>query len=125
MSALNVTYPIKAGSIRAVLNMSSNGTDWTDLTSASFYDSTTGAACASGLRFAWIGVVNLSLDSLAHVKYRAAEAVDDPTTHEIPVFPYSIHADDLATLRDSILTVSVKKAAAGDVFVVLAGFDKE
>ena len=46
MSALNVTYPIKAGSIRAVLNMSSNGTDWTDLTSSSFYDSTTGAACA-------------------------------------------------------------------------------
>lgn len=125
MSGLNVTYPIKAGSIRAALNLTSEGTDWISLTSADFYDSVTGEACASGLRFAWLGVINLSLDSLAYVKYRAADAVDDPTTHEIPVFPYSIHADDLATLRDTILTVAVKKADAADTFIILAGFDKE
>jgi hypothetical protein len=41
------------------------------------------------------------------------------------VFPYSIHADDLATLRDTILTVAVKKADAADTFIILAGFDKE
>lgn len=31
MSGLNITYPIKAGSIRAALNLTSEGTDWVSL----------------------------------------------------------------------------------------------
>ena len=123
MSGLNVTNPIKAGSFRAMCDLSLATADWQDLSSADFKDSATGEALASGLRFAWIGVVNLSLDGVAYVKYRARVAADDTTDNELPILPYSLHSDDIGTLTAYVNTISVKKPADLDSLYVIAGFD--
>lgn len=122
---LGITNPIKAGSIRAAYDLSSSSdTDWHNLTSDMFKDSASGLSCAEGLRFAWVGVVNLSTDGVAHVKYRAFDTASDVTTNEIPVLPYSAHTDDLATLQAVITTVAVKKYASSDSVYIIAGFDR-
>jgi hypothetical protein len=97
--------------------------DWQDLSSADFKDSATGEALASGYKFAWIGVVNLSLDGVAYVKYRARVAADDTTDNELPILPYSLHSDDIGTLTAEVTTISVKKPADLDSLYVIAGFD--
>jgi hypothetical protein len=120
MPGLNIQDPIKAGAIRAVANLSAvNDTDWHDLTSSSFYDSTTGALCASNLRFEWIGIQNEG-SSVMHIKLRARDAVDDPTTNELRVG--QVYTDDLATLRDTIKTIAYKKASGTDTVIIIAGF---
>ena len=115
----DVQNPIISGSIRAVLDLSSVAdTDWHDLTSSDFIDSTTGSACASGLKFEWIGITNEGSDSM-HIKYRARSSASDPTTNEIAVG--QVFSDDLVTLRTSITTIAYKKAAAADTVRVLVG----
>jgi hypothetical protein len=124
MSALNVTYPVKAGSIRACLHISTETTDWQSLTSSDFKDSVSGSAVAAGLRFAFIGVINTGT-STAYLKLRAADAVDDPTTNELPISASSVYEDDVATLRDAVTSIAIKKGATTDDVVIIAGFDKE
>jgi len=120
MPGLNIQDPIKAGAIRAVVNLSSvNDTDWHNLTSADFYDSTTGALCASNLRFEWIGVQNEGT-SVMFIKLRARVAADDSTTNELRVG--QVYTDDLATLRDTIKTIAYKKASGTDTVTIIAGF---
>ena len=65
MSGLNTTNPIISGNIRGVYDASTaiNDTNWNDLSSANFQDSTTGSACAAGLKFVWLGVSNEGSDS--------------------------------------------------------------
>lgn len=121
---LGITNPIKAGSIRAFANLSAADTDWHDLSSSDFYDTTTGSACAEGLKFAWIGVVNLSLENVAYVKYRARTLASDTTDNELPVLPYSAHTDDVGTLTALVTTISVAKGGAGDSVYVIAGFER-
>lgn len=112
-------YPAKAGSIRAVIDLSSiSNTDWNNLTSADFVDSTTGASCRSGLKFEWLGIYNAGSDSM-YIKYRASSA-SDSTTNELLVVTW--WDDDLGTLRTPISTVAYKKASASDVVIVFAGF---
>lgn len=124
MSGLNITNPIKAGSFRAMYDLSSTAsTDWQDLSSADFKDSATGETLASGYKFAWVGVINLSLDGVAYVKYRARVAADDTTANELPILPYSLHSDDIGTLTADVSTISVKKNDASDSVYVIAGFD--
>lgn len=121
---LGITNPIKAGSIRAFADLSSFAdTDWHDLSSADFYDTTTGEACASGLKFAWVGVVNLSLENVAYVKYRPRTLASDSVDNEMPVLAYSAHTDDVGTLSALVQTISVTKGSADDSVYVLAGFD--
>ena len=104
-----VQNPIISGSIRAVLDLSSVAdTDWHDLSSSDFIDSTTGSACASGLSFEWIGVENQGSAEM-FIKYRPRTLASDPTTNEIAVG--QIFSDDLGTLRTSISTIATRKTA--------------
>jgi hypothetical protein len=114
-----VQNPIISGSIRAVLDLSSVAdTDWHDLSSSDFIDSTTGSACASGLSFEWIGVENQGSAEM-FIKYRARTLASDPTTNEIAVG--QIFSDDLGTLRTSISTIAYKKNSASDVVRIIVG----
>ena len=120
---LNVTDPIIAGNIRGVYDASTaiNNTDWNDLTSANFKDSTTGNACDSNLKFAWLGISNEGSDS-AFLKYGARTLATDTTDNEIAVGQF--YSDDLATLLNRVTTIAIKKAAAGDKVRIVAGFAK-
>ena len=114
-----VQNPIISGSIRAVLDLSSVAdTDWHDLSSSDFIDSTTGSACASGLSFEWIGVENQGSAEM-FIKYRPRTLASDPTTNEIAVG--QIFSDDLGTLRTSISTIAYKKNSASDVVRIIVG----
>ena len=114
-----VQNPIISGSIRAVLDLSSVAdTDWHDLSSSDFIDSTTGSACASGLPFEWIGVENQGSAEM-FIKYRPRTLASDPTTNEIAVG--QIFSDDLGTLRTSISTIAYKKNSASDVVRIIVG----
>jgi len=124
MAALGVTYPIKAGSIRGCIQLTGvTDTSWHTLTSADFKDSVSGAGVTAGLKFAWLGVINLSETTTAFVKYRAASGGGDTTVNEIPVLPYSAHTDDLATLSLNVTSVAYKKGEAAAEFYIIAGFD--
>lgn len=115
----DVQNPIISGSIRAVLDLSSVAdTDWHDLSSSDFIDSTTGSACAAGLKFQWVGVENQGSAEM-FIKYRARTLASDPTTNEIAVG--QIFSDDLGTLRTSISTIAYKKNSASDVVRVIVG----
>ena len=114
--------PISAGSIRGIYNASSvANTDWNDLSSDDFKDSVTGSACASGLKFAFLAIVNKG-SGLAYLKYRARTGAGDAVTNEIPV-DYS-YSDDLATLSTEVSTIAFKKGASGDTVYFVAGFTK-
>ena len=114
-----VQNPIISGSIRAVLDLSSVAdTDWHDLSSSDFIDSTTGSACASGLSFEWIGVENQGSAEM-FIKYRPRTLASDPTTNEIAVG--QIFSDDLGTLRTSISTIAYKKNSASDIVRIIVG----
>ena len=120
--SLNVQDPITAGSIRAVYNASSvNNTNWNDLTSSDFVDSVTGSACAAGLSFAFLAVVNKGTN-LAYIKYRARGGAGDAVTNEIPVDYY--YSDDVGTINTTVTTVAYKKAVGTDTFYLIAGFSK-
>jgi hypothetical protein len=114
-----VQNPIISCSIRAVLDLSSVAdTDWHDLSSSDFIDSTTGSACASGLSFEWLGVENQGSAEM-FIKYRPRTLASDPTTNEIAVG--QIFSDDLGTLRTSISTIAYKKNSASDVVRIIVG----
>ena len=121
MSLLGATKPILAGNIRAVYDASSAivDTDWHDLTSANFQDTTTGAACTADLQFLWLGISNEG-DESAYLKYRARTLASDPTTNEIAVGQF--YSDDLGTLITKVRTIAIKKADAADKIVLVAGF---
>ena len=117
---LKAQYPAKAGAVRAVVDLSSvSNTDWNNLTSADFLDSTTGSACASGLQFEWLGFYNAGTD-IMYIKYRASSSASDPVLNELAVVTW--WDDDLGTLRAPISTVAYKKTNASDTVIAFAGF---
>ena len=120
--ALSTNDPISAGSIRAVYNASSvNNTNWNDLVSTDFVDTTTGSTCAASLKFAFLAVVNKGSD-FAYIKYRARTGAGDAVTNELPV-DY-LYSDDIATISTDVSTIAFKKGAAGDSVYFVAGFVK-
>lgn len=124
---LGVQYPIHAGGYLATYNASSVAdTDWHSLTSGDFYDTQTGTQLGNGLKFAFLEVVSASTDTLSYVKLRAADAVDDGVTNAdgvVPVFS-SFRVDSQALIGGvSVTSIAYKKAAAGDSFVIYAGFN--
>ena len=112
--------PISSGNIRGVFNASSvNNTNWNDLTSSDFVDTTTGSACAASLKFAFLAAINKG-SSLMYIKYRARTGAGDAITNELPV-DYS-YSDDIAT--QEVSTIAYKKAAGSDSVYFIAGFVK-
>lgn len=120
MPRLKVTEPIISGSVRGSLDLTGvSNTDWNNLTSADFIDTTTGSACDAGLKFEWIGFTNGGSDVM-YIKYRARTSASDPTTNEIAVG--QIYSDDIVTLRAVVTTIAYKKNNSADTVQVLAGF---
>ena len=122
--SLKLTNPISAGQYRAVYNATAVAdTDWHDLTSADFLDTVDGAACAAGLKFASISMVNQGAGT-AYLKYRARTLASDPTTNEIAVVNGSVWRDDVVTLESPVSTIAYKKDAAISTILFIAGFNR-
>jgi hypothetical protein len=108
-------YQIQTGEYIACLSTSANNsTNWTDLTSASFVDSSTGSVLAADLAFGDITVYNPGLAD-AFIKLRARTIAGDPTTNELRVLAGGALSFSALGLRaGSTDTISYKKGAAGD-----------
>ena len=124
---LGVQYPIHAGGYLATYNASSVAdTDWHSLTSGEFFDAQTGSRLGDGLKFAFLEVVSASTDTLAYLKLRAADGAGDGVSNTdgvVPVFS-SFRVDSQALIGGaSVTSIAYKKAAAGDSFVIYAGFN--
>ena len=122
--SLKLSNPISAGQYRAVYNATAVAdTDWHDLTSADFLDSVDGAACAAGLKFASISMVNQGTGT-SYLKYRPRTLSSDPTTNEIAVVNGSVWRDDVVTLESPVSTIAFKKDAGVSTILFIAGFNR-
>jgi len=73
-----VQNPISAGQYLACYNATSvANTDWNNLTSTDFYDTSTGNQLAAGLKFAFVAVYSSNTSSISYIKLRAAAGAGD------------------------------------------------
>lgn len=124
---LGVQYPIHAGGYTAAYNASAVAdTDWHSLSSTDFYDTRTGTQLDAGLSFAFLEVVSGSTDTVSYCKLRAAGGAGDGVANSDGVIPvlgaYKVDVQALVS-GSSVTSVAYKKAAAGDSFVIYAGFN--
>jgi hypothetical protein len=128
MARNNVTNPIFAGSQIAAYSASAVAdTDWHSLSSDDFYNTVTGAQLASGLKFAFVGVVTSSTSTESFIKLRAAAGAGDGTANTDGVIPVlgTYQADVQAIVEAATVTsIAYKKGGASDKFVIYAGFNQ-
>jgi len=125
MNKLNQQPPITTGNFIASYNASSvNDTDFHDLSSSDFYDTSTGNQLSSGLTFSNIVVYSSNTSSLSYVKFRARTGAADGVANSDGVLPVSQSLTyDLHTLEaPNPSTIAYKKAAGGDTFFIIASF---
>ena len=107
-------YQIQTGEHIACKSTSGNAsTDWTDLNSSDFIDSTSGAALSADLAFVDIAVYNPG-SSTAYLKLRARDGAGDSTTNEIFVLA-----------GGAIVNIAYKKGASGDNLSFICAFDRK
>jgi len=120
MARSSAENPIFAGNIRAVYDASSvSDTDWHDLKSEDFVDTTTGSACPAGLLFQVL-IIASDCEENSFLKYRARTGAGDSTANELPFGQF--FTDDIGTLETKVLTIAYKKNAAADKTQFIAGF---
>ena len=124
---LGVQYPIHAGGYAAAYDASAvNDTDWHSLSSTDFYDAQTGTQLSAGLKFAYVEFVSSSTDTVSFGKLRAAGGAGDGTGNTDGVIPimgsYSVDVQALVG-GTSVTSIAYKKAAGGDKFTIIAGFN--
>lgn len=121
----NTTQPVRTAAYVASVDTSGNAsTDWTDLTSASFTDSKTGSALASGLIFTSIAIHNQASSAGAFFKLRARGGAGDATSGELQIPASSTVSIDIAGLAgNSPSTIAYKKAGASDELIIICGFE--
>lgn len=123
-----VTNPIFAGSQIAAYSASAVAdTDWHNLSSDDFYNTVDGAQLASGLKFAFVGVVTSATATESFLKLRAAAGAGDGTSNTDGVIPVlgTYQADVQAVVDgDTVTSIAYKKGGAADKFVIYAGFNK-
>ena len=123
-----VTDPIFAGSQIAAYSASAVAdTDWHSLSSDDFYNTVDGAQLASGLKFAFVGVVTSATATESFLKLRAAAGAGDGTSNTDGVIPVlgTYQADVQAVVDgDTVTSIAYKKGGAADKFVIYAGFNK-
>lgn len=119
----SLQYPISSGEHIGVFDAQSTAnTIWNNLTSASFTSSSTGLAVPANQAFSDLTVYNSSI-SVAYVKLRAKTADGDPTTSEIPILAGGVFGTNCLGLKSgNILSISFKKANAGDNLIFLSSF---
>jgi len=124
---LGVQNPIHAGNQIGAYNASAvNDTDWHSLSSTDFYDAQTGTQFSAGLKFAFINIVSSNTTTLSFVKLRAAAGAGDGVGNTDGVIPVtSAFKADIQALSGgkNVTSVAYKKAAGGDKFIVIAGFN--
>ncbi len=124
---LSVQNPISAGQIIGAYNASSvSDTDWHSLTSASFYDPTTGTQIDASLKFAYVGAVSSNTSTVSFIKLRAAAGAGDGVANTDGVLPLlaSYSVDSQALASSNITSIAYKKADAGDSFILYCGFNR-
>ena len=98
-------------------------TDWTDYTSASTQDSTTGAAATAGLVWGSVNINNVGGTGAVFLKLRARTLAADPTTNEIEIPAGTFYKQTLFGLQGGMpTTISIKKAVAADPTKVIGEF---
>jgi hypothetical protein len=125
MNKLKIQAPITTGNFIASYNATSvSDTDWHDLSSDDFYDTSTGSQLDAGLKFSNIVVYSSSSSSLSYVKFRARVGAGDGVSNTDGVIPVAeSFTYDLFTLEaDTPATIAYKKAGASDTFLVIASF---
>jgi len=108
-------YQIQTGEYIACLSTASNvSTNWTNLASDNFIDTTSGSALAAGLAFGEITVYNPGLAD-AFIKLRPRTVAGDPTTNELRVLAGGALSFPLLGLKSgSVESISYKKGTAAD-----------
>ncbi|QDP59398.1 MAG: hypothetical protein Unbinned2299contig1001_15 [Prokaryotic dsDNA virus sp.] len=124
---LGVQYPIHAGGYAAAYDASAvNDTDWHSLSSTDFYDAQAGTQLSAGLKFAYVEFVSSSTNTVSFGKLRAAGGAGDGTGNTDGVIPimgsYSVDVQALVN-GTSVTSIAYKKAAGGDKFTIIAGFN--
>jgi hypothetical protein len=119
-------YQIQTGEFIACKSTVSNSsTDWTDLNSSDFIDSTTGSALSADLAFVDVSIYNPGL-STAYIKLRALEAVNDATTNEIFVLAGGAIDIQCGGLKGgAVTTIAYKKGASGDDLKLICAFNRK
>ncbi len=119
-------YQIQTGEFIACKSTVSNSsTDWTDLNSSDFIDSTTGSALDADLAFVDVSIYNPGL-STAYIKLRALEAVNDATTNEIFVLAGGAIDIQCGGLKGgAVTTIAYKKGASGDDVKFICAFNRK
>ena len=119
-------YQIQTGEHIACKSTSSNAsTDWTDLNSSDFIDSTSGTVLSADLAFVDIAVYNPG-SSTAYFKLRALDAVNDPTTSEIFVLAGGAIDIQCGGLKGgAVTTIAYKKGASGDDLKLICAFNRK
>ena len=118
---------IKDGEVIGVLDLGLVGTvDWTDYTSASFTDSSTGLATTAGLNFASLTVFNQSVND-GFLKLRARTIAGAPTASELRAPGSTITEFGLrgvASAGTAVRTLAYRLGNAADTGVIVATFDR-
>jgi len=119
--------PITAGRAIASYNASSiSSTDWYTLNSSDFYDPTSGTQLAADRPFAFVGVVSSSSTTVSFIKLRARTLASDGKTNADGVVgvlgTYSVDVQAIDG-GSNVTNIAYAKAAAGDSFIVYAGFN--
>lgn len=121
----NLQYQIQTGEFIACLDTADNATtDWTDLNSSDFIDSTSGSSLNADLAFIDISVYNPGA-STAYFKLRAKTTSSDSTDNEIFVLPGGAIALQCAGLKaGGIATISYKKGGSSDNLQFICAFNR-
>ena len=122
-----VQNPISAGQYLACYNATSvANTDWNNLTSTDFYDTSTGNQLAAGLKFAFVAVYSSNTSSISYIKLRAAAGAGDSVDNSGGVVPIakSFEVDVQALATANTTSIAYKKASASDNFFLYCGFNQ-
>ena len=119
-------YQIQTGEHIACKSTSSNSsTDWTDLNSSDFIDSTSGTSLSADLAFVDIAVYNPG-SSNAYLKLRARDGAGDSTTNEIFVLAGGAIDIQCGGLKGgAVTTIAYKKGASGDDLKLICAFNRK
>lgn len=127
MSKLGVQNPISAGQYLAAYNATSvANTDWNNLSSSDFYDTSTGLQLDSNLEFAFVAVYSSNASSVSYIKLRAAAGAGDSVANNGGVIPVakSFDVDVQALATSNTTSIAYKKASASDKFFLYCGFNR-
>ena len=119
-------YQIQTGEFIACKSTASNSsTNWTDLNSSDFIDSTTGSALDADLAFVDVSIYNPGT-STAYFKLRALDAVNDPTTSEIFILAGGAIDIQCGGLKGgAVTTIAYKKGSSGDDLKLICAFNRK